>query len=100
MELQELRGGQWRQHCSWAWAPLEGGGWARPCWACWEGDASGSEEPVPSPLILAMDHRAPNSISLSLSLSVLWPPGFYFLEAHGLCALEQSQAPGMHQGRA
>ena len=81
--------------------PLGGGGWA-----LWEGDASGSENPVLPALILAMDHTAPNRISLSLSLSVspsfsvLWPPGFYFPEAHGLCALEQSQAPGMHQGRA
>lgn len=41
-----------------------------------------------------------NSISFSLSLSLSWPPGFYFLEASGLCALEQSQAPGMYQGRA
>ena len=45
--------------------PLGGGGWA-----LWEGDASGSENPVLPALILAMDHTAPNRISLSLSLSL------------------------------
>lgn len=36
-------------------------------------------------LILVMDHRAPNSISLSLAFSLCLSLGLHFLEACGLC---------------
>lgn len=48
------------------------------------------EEPLLPPLILVMDHRAPNCMPVSFCLcpSSLVVLGLRFLEARGQCALE------------